>query len=104
MKQLALDLAVPPPPTLDNFVAGRNGELLAQLRRVASGQAGERFLYVWGSRNCGRSHLLKAAIAQLQLVGGGAAYVACGADTRFDAAFRRLSYVALDDVDRKSVV
>jgi DnaA-homolog protein len=100
MKQLALDLAAPPPPTLDNFVAGRNGELLDQLRRVASGQAGERFFYVWGSPDCGRSHLLRAAIAQLQRAGTGAAYVACGADTRFDAAFQRLNFVALDDVDR----
>lgn len=100
MKQLALDLAVPPPPTLENFIASRNGELLAQLRRLAAGQGGERFLYLWGSTECGRSHLLAATIAQLQRAGADAAYVACRAETRFDARLQRASCVALDDVER----
>jgi DnaA-homolog protein len=99
MKQLALDLAVPPPPTLENFIAGRNGELLAQLRRLAAGQPGERFIYLWGSPGCGRSHLLAATVAQLQCAGA-AAYVACRAETRFDAGLQRENCVALDDVER----
>jgi DnaA-homolog protein len=98
MKQLALDLAVPPPPTLENFIAGRNGEVLAQLRRLAAGQGGERFFYLWGSPDCGRSHLLAATVAQLQRAG--AAYVACRAETRFDAGLQRANCVALDDVER----
>jgi DnaA family protein len=98
MKQLALDLAVPPPPTLENFIAGRNGELLAQLRRLGAGQPGERFFYLWGAPDCGRSHLLQATVAQLQA--GGGAYVACRAETRFDAGLQRANCVALDDVER----
>src|SRR5262245_40911961 len=98
MKQLALDLAVAPPPALDNFVAGRNGELLAQLRRLAAGEPGERFFYLWGSRDCGRSHLLKGAVA---LSGhAGAVYIACRAETRLDAGLHRAQCVALDDVER----
>jgi DnaA family protein len=100
MKQLALDLAVPPPPALDNFVAGRNSELLSQLRRLASGHPGERFFYLWGARDCGRTHLLKGAIAGIQGADAGAAYIACRADTRFDAGLQRASCIALDDVDR----
>jgi DnaA-homolog protein len=97
MKQLALDLAVPPPPTLENFIPGKNGEVLAQLRRLAADHGGgERFLYVWGSPGCGRSHLLKGFAAQAP----GAAYVACRADTRFDAGLERAGCVALDDVER----
>jgi DnaA family protein len=98
LKQLALDLAVPPPPTLENFIAGRNGELLAQLRRLAAGGPGERFIYLWGSPDCGRSHLLAATVAQLQRAG--AVYVACRAETRFDAGLQRTNCVALDDVER----
>jgi DnaA family protein len=99
LKQLALDLAAPPPPpTLENFIAGRNGELLAQLRRLAAGQPGERFLYLWGAPDCGRSHLLAATVAQLRRAG--AAYVACRAETRFDAGLQRANCVALDDVER----
>jgi DnaA-homolog protein len=100
MKQLALDLAVPPPPTLENFIGGRNGEALAQLRRLAAGQPGERFLYLWGAPDCGRSHLLAGAVAQSQRAGAAAAFIACRADTRFDAALRLADCVALDDVER----
>jgi DnaA-homolog protein len=98
LKQLALDLAVPPPPTLENFIAGRNGELLAQLHRLAAGEPGERFFYLWGPPDCGRSHLLAATVAQLRRAG--AAYVACRAETRFDAGLQRVNCVALDDVER----
>jgi DnaA family protein len=100
MKQLALDLAAPPPPTLENFIAGRNGEALAQLRRLSAGQPGERFLYLWGAPDCGRSHLLAGTVAQLQRAGATAALIACRADTRFDAGVRHANCVALDDVER----
>jgi DnaA-homolog protein len=100
MKQLALELAVPPPPTLENFIAGPNGELLAQLHRLAAGEPGERFFYLWGPPKCGRSHLLAATVAQLQRAGAAAAHVACRAETRFDADLQRANCVALDDVER----
>lgn len=58
-----LDLLQPAAPTLANFVAGRNGEALEMLRRLAAGSAGERFVYLWGVRGCGRSHLLQALVA-----------------------------------------
>ena len=62
-RQLVLDLLRPAAPTLDNFVAGRNGEALGLLRRLAAGAAGERIVYLWGERGCGRSHLLQALAA-----------------------------------------
>ncbi len=100
MKQLALDFASQPLPTLDNFIAGRNGELMENLRRLGSGQARERFLYVWGRPGSGRSHLLKGAMAALQRAGAAAVYIACKADTRFAEGLDRMDGVALDDVDR----
>lgn len=68
MKQLALELAAPPAPTLDNFVAGGNAEALAALRAMAGG-AGERFVYLWGGSGSGRSHLLQATLAALRAAG-----------------------------------
>ena len=59
MKQIALDIAQPPAPTLDNFVPGRNAELVVALYSAANG-SGERFIYVWGAPGSGRSHLLRA--------------------------------------------
>jgi DnaA-homolog protein len=62
MKQLILDIAPPPAPRLDNFVPGRNTELIAALDALANGASSERFIYVWGAAGSGRSHLLRAAL------------------------------------------
>jgi len=100
MRQLALDFARPSLPTLDNFVTGRNGELLANLKRIAARGGEERFLYLWGGAGSGRSHLLKGAVAGLHRAGAAAAYVACAPDTRPGEGLDRMDCVALDDVDR----
>lgn len=57
-RQLALPIAPPPEPTLENFVPGSNTELLARLRALDAGERGEAVLYLWGEPGCGRSHLL----------------------------------------------
>jgi DnaA family protein len=100
MKQLALDFASQPLPTLDNFVAGRNGELLENLRRLAAGQARERFFYVWGRPGSGRSHLLKGVAAAVQRSGAAVACIACDAEPRLRKELDRMDFVLLDDVER----
>ncbi len=59
-QQLILDLLPPPPPTLDNFVAGGNMQALAALQTCAPGRA----IYLWGPAGVGRSHLLRALASQ----------------------------------------
>ena len=63
MKQLALDIAQAPAPTLDNFVPGRNAELMAALYALATGASSESFIYLWGEPACGRTHLLRATLS-----------------------------------------
>ena len=63
MRQIALDIAPAPAPTLANFVAGRNAELLAALRALVSSAAGERSYYLWGDAGSGRNHLVRAVVA-----------------------------------------
>ena len=58
-RQLTLDLIKPAQPSLDNFVIGRNAEVIAALRAIKSG-SGEHFVYLWGEAGAGRSHLLRA--------------------------------------------
>ncbi len=100
MRQLALDLASPPAPTLDNFVPGRNVELVERLGRLATAGPQERFVYLWGERGSGRTHLLRGTVSKLTDAGGRAAYVACGAGTSLGHGLDDMNCVALDDVDR----
>lgn len=60
MTQLLLDLRPNQPPSLDNFIAGENDELLSRLRMLAQPGCFDA-LYVWGPHGSGKSHLLAAA-------------------------------------------
>jgi len=100
MKQLALDFANPPLPTLENFVAGRNTELVHNLRRLVGENAPERFIYLWGLPGCGRSHLLKGAVAAAHGNGLSATYIACAPDMQLPQDNGRMDCFALDDVEQ----
>ena len=63
MKQLLLDIKPASPPTLINFIAGRNAEALASLNAVAGNTAQPKFIYLWGETGSGKSHLLSACKA-----------------------------------------
>ena len=62
MKQLLLDIKPPAPATLQNFVVGRNAEALSSLHAAISGNC-TSFIYLWGEKGCGKSHLLSACKA-----------------------------------------
>jgi len=98
MKQLALTLAPPPAPSLDNFYPGRNAELLAALRGLADGISAERYFYLWGESGCGRSHLLRAMAGALAARKVATAYV--GAAAPLPAADPLLRALVVDDVEK----
>ena len=75
MEQLVFDLLPPEPPSLANFLSGRNAEAVAACARLASGDASEAGLFLWGARGAGKTHLLRAAIASATERGVAAAYV-----------------------------
>ena len=103
MKQLLLDIAPPSPPTLANFVPGRNRELLQTLNNMLAGR--ERFVYLWGAAGCGRSHLLQAVVAAATRNQLNAVYIECGGTDDTNIAFAASSAadcVAVDDVERLS--
>lgn len=60
MKQLLLNIQPPPPQTLANFIAGHNAEALHNLKLTLDNVAEARFIYLWGARGSGKSHLLSA--------------------------------------------
>lgn len=57
--QLTLGLSLKDEATFDNFYLGKNTEMIAELKKTASGQ-GERIIYLCGTRGQGLSHLLQA--------------------------------------------
>ncbi len=65
-RQLLLDVLPAPAPSLNNFIAGPNGEALAAARALAAGRA----IYLWGPAGCGRSHLLRGLASR-----AGAVYI-----------------------------
>ncbi len=92
MSQLLLDISPESQPTLENFVAGRNEELLAALRHALAG-SGERSIYLWGEEGSGKSHLLQACVAAAQEAQRGAVYARGSVPDIADI-------VAVDDVEQ----
>lgn len=98
MKQLLLDIAPAPKPSLDNFAAGRNVELLTTLRALPDGASGKRSLYLWGPPGSGRSHLLHATIDYFSQRGLNVQL----ADGRTWDGLNTCDLVVLDDVEMLS--
>ena len=93
MTQLLLGIAPEWIPTLENFVAGRNVELLSALRHALTATRGERGLYIWGETGSGKSHLLQAAVEHARATGQSAVYASGEVP---EAA----QVVAVDDVEK----
>ena len=93
MRQLLLDISPDWQPALDNFVVGRNLELLSALRHALEGSASERCFFLWGEAGSGKSHLLQACVR-------------AALDTHHSATYAQgsvpesASVVAVDDVER----
>ncbi len=63
MKQLLLDIKPAAAPSLQNFVVGRNAEAIASLHAALTNTAQSKFIYLWGEKGSGKSHLLSACEA-----------------------------------------
>ncbi|WP_313951433.1 DnaA regulatory inactivator Hda [Accumulibacter sp.] len=63
MRQLVLDLLPETRPSLDNFVAGSNGEALTGLAAWLEPTNRESLFFLWGDAGAGKSHLLQACPA-----------------------------------------
>jgi DnaA family protein len=92
MQQLLLDIRPAASPSLDNFIAGPNQELVSQLLAWKTGKTPEKSLYLWGPPGSGKTHLLRALTCQPNtLLWNGTDEIP--GDTRL---------IALDDVEQLS--
>jgi len=92
MTQLLLNITPNWLPTLNNFVPGRNVELLAALQHALAGIANERCIYLWGEVGSGKSHLMQAAVVQAHSLGQSAVYA-------HGAVPDVIPVIAVDDVE-----
>ncbi|MCH9639529.1 MAG: DnaA regulatory inactivator Hda [Betaproteobacteria bacterium] len=97
MKQLLLDIKPPASPTLENFLPGRNIELLQKLENIVLQQDQERFVYLWGGLGCGKSHLLRAVVDAYLEKNLKAVYFSCQNQPEFFLG-EAVDCVAIDDV------
>jgi DnaA family protein len=103
VKQLVLDIRPDAPPTLENFVAGANAELLATVSLLVTpataAQLPARHIYLWGAPGSGRSHLLRAAADAARATGRPAHLL--GAEAVEDNLPETTgALLAIDDVDQ----
>ncbi|MDH4216595.1 MAG: DnaA regulatory inactivator Hda [Gallionella sp.] len=93
MRQMLLDITPEWRPVLDNFVVGRNLELLSALRHALADSASERCIFIWGESGSGKSHLLRACVQAARDRHISAVYARCSTP-------EIASVVAVDDVER----
>lgn len=97
-QQLTLDIRPEQNPTLDNFIAGANAELVARLGALAQPKSYDA-VYLWGPPGCGRSHLLRATRAAADAAGRRVVQVA-GEEAGAELPCPPDGLLIVDDVDR----
>lgn len=94
MNQLIFDFAERGYPGFDKFLGTENAELVYVLQHKH-----DPFIYVWGEEGAGKSHLLRAWIAQALDAGKKAVYIDTAATPLTEAAFEA-EYLAIDQIEK----
>lgn len=94
MNQLIFDFAERGYPGFDKFLGTENAELVYVLQHKH-----DPFIYVWGEEGAGKSHLLRAWIAQALDAGKKAVYIDAAATPLTEAAFEA-EYLAIDQIEK----
>lgn len=100
MQQLGLALRLPRSQRFENFIPGSNGEVVASLRDWAKGE-GVSYLALHGESGRGKTHLLRAACAEVEWHGQPLVYLALaqpGLTPEICDGLEALSAIALDDL------
>lgn len=95
LRQLVLNIRPEAAPRFDNFMPGDNLELLLALDALARGELPESVVYLWGAAGSGRSHLLRATVAEAAAHGCVARHAGSGADLPDELD----GLLAVDDVE-----
>jgi len=103
MQQLPLGISLNPAISFDSFVPGSNSQALASIQSSIQGHENP-FIFLWGSKGTGKSHLLQAACHQADALNLQVAYIPLLQAHSFSAAIfeglEQFDLVCLDDVEQ----
>lgn len=95
MNQLNLDFAEHAYPRFDKLLGTENAELIYILQ-----QEHDQFIYIWGERGSGKSHILQAWVGQAVQNGHQAIYVDAAAATLTETLINGAEYIAIDQIEK----
>lgn len=100
--QLPLGLGLRDDATFDNYCVGNNEQVLANIHHLLRG-TGESYIYLWGDRGVGRSHLLQACCHALETAERHAVYLPLAEHEQLSPemleGMEDLDFVCLDDIN-----
>lgn len=94
--QLPLGIQLRDNASFANYYPGGNREVMRAVQRSAAGD-GEQFIYLWGRRGIGKTHLLQAACRAAAARGAGCGYLAL-------RQFREIPLAILDGLEDLALV
>lgn len=96
--QLPLGITLRDNAAFENYFSGSNGEAVFALQQCSEGK-GEQFIYLWGARGTGKSHLLQAICK----TAGGAVYLPLSEKESMAlemlGGLENMDVVCIDDLD-----
>jgi DnaA family protein len=100
-RQFPLNLSLNDSASLESFLPGRNLQAVTDISRSLAGE-GEPFLFLWGVKYAGKTHLLQAACRQMDELSRTAAYIPLGQASQLSpellANLDGMDLVCLDDM------
>lgn len=93
--QLSLDFDEPNYPRFDQLLGTANAELIYFLQ-----QQHDQFIYIWGEKGVGKSHILQAWIGQALQAGHRAVYIDADKTSLTNHLIADAEYVAIDQIEK----
>ncbi len=97
--QLPLGIELKPRVDFSGFIGTQNGEAVSRIKLNQ-----DPFIYLWGERGCGKSHLLQAACREQSDAGHPAAYIPLGEISELAPGMldglEAMHLVCLDDLEQ----
>lgn len=93
--QLSLDFDEPNYPRFDQLLGNANAELIYFLQ-----QPHDQFIYIWGEKGVGKSHILQAWVGQAIQAGHRAVYIDADKTSLSAHLVLDADYVAIDQIEK----